>query len=118
MNARRRDQMRKELNQYYASPCSQHNPVTEYLFDDNIGSQLKNISETNKVGQKRKQNRHSTGHRYQPVDVKRRRPFLHNRPSPSVWDIQSKRRAGRSATSATQAHNNGPSRPFIKTRHY
>jgi hypothetical protein len=76
------------------------------LFGDNIADQLKNISETNKVGQKMKQYRHSTGHRYQPVDVQRRRPFYTT--GPLVPNVQSKGRAGKSATSATQAHNNVP----------
>ena len=40
MNSWRRDSMKKELNHEYTDLCSQQNPVTKYLFRDNITEQL------------------------------------------------------------------------------
>lgn len=44
-NARRRE----SFNEDYHSICAPKNPVTDWLFGDNITEQLKFIGETNKV---------------------------------------------------------------------
>ena len=52
LNLRRRELIKPDLNQQYATLCSAQVPITGLLFGDNLSQQCREIQETNKLGQK------------------------------------------------------------------
>ncbi|XP_028404120.1 uncharacterized protein LOC114526805 [Dendronephthya gigantea] len=50
LSMHRRQAIKPSLNKEYATLCSPHGPVTEFLFGDELQSQLNNIKASNKIG--------------------------------------------------------------------
>ncbi len=49
LNIRRRDQIKPDLNKSYQQLCSSQTPVTKYLFGDDLGKAVKDITESNRL---------------------------------------------------------------------
>ena len=112
MNSWRRDSMKKELNHEYTALCSQQNPVTEYLFGDNITEQLKTITETNKIGLKVRPQKQFSQHRFNPMTKGSQRPFLFNRPPQQNQHLKNRGREVRPVN-----NNRTANRSFTRKRH-
>ena len=52
VNMRRRDNFRGDVNPSFKSLCAYHVPLTTQLFGDDISKTVKDIGETNRLGQK------------------------------------------------------------------
>ncbi|MES9902003.1 MAG: hypothetical protein ABW168_04880 [Sedimenticola sp.] len=99
LNFKRRDGIKRELNSEYQAICSQQNPVTGFLFGDNIGDQLKSIAETNKVGMRVRPVKRGSDIRFNPFARKfHKKPFLFDRPPPQTHGQNRGRGRGQQAS--------------------
>ena len=62
--AKRRESIKPELHQDYRPLCSPSNPVTEWLFGDDLSKKVKDMTEVNKVGQRVSHSRQFDKSRY------------------------------------------------------
>lgn len=104
---RRRDLIKPDLSGAFKQLCGYQNPITEYLFGEDLSKQIKDISEAQKVaysvtGAKQQFPKRSTGYqgyqgnRYQPYHKGGRandKPFLKSRGQgrPQAWQARKNR---------------------------
>ena len=78
MLLRRRQAVRPSLNKEYASLCSPQGPITEFLFGDELQSQLSNIKASNKIGNSMAQTQSS-------VQPRRNNNWRNKTSKPFLW---------------------------------
>ena len=71
LNSRRRAMIKPDLNEKFQQICSEHVPITGFLFGDDVAKTLQDIASTNRVSQKVAQTpRYTPGHHTYPAHKK------------------------------------------------
>lgn len=117
LNMRRRDIFKEDVNPSFKSLCSPHIPLTTNLFGDDISKTVKEIGETNRLGQ-----RMYTGGKGKHSSHNQRRPFLGHRSSHRGGHYKKGYRHNSNSSGGRQGGNRGypkkkavvPCSPFMR----